>query len=84
MPLDFQVTGLGWAQFTTIRFLRLRILVPSFPFSQETAMPTNPPNLDPENPTPENPEEDQAALEASLSSTSKAKTGGTGTIKVTG
>ncbi|MBK7293818.1 MAG: hypothetical protein KA743_01980 [Geothrix sp.] len=47
-------------------------------------MPTNPPNLDPENPTPENPEEDQAALEASLSSTSKAKTGGTGTIKVTG
>ncbi len=46
---------------------------------------TNKPIIpDPENPTPESDEQEQAALQASLSNTSKATTGGTGSIKVTG
>lgn len=46
---------------------------------------TNKPILpDPENPSPESAEQDQAAIEASISNKSKATTGGTGSIKVTG
>jgi len=47
-------------------------------------MTTKPIIPDPENPTPDSEEQEKAALEASLSMTSKATTGGTGSIKVTG
>ncbi|MCE1203694.1 MAG: hypothetical protein LWW79_03705 [Holophagaceae bacterium] len=47
-------------------------------------MTTKPIIPDPENPAPESDEQEQASIEASLTSTSKATTGGTGSIKVTG
>lgn len=47
-------------------------------------MTTNPIIPDPENPTPDAEAQEKAALEASLTMTSKATTGGTGSIKVTG